>query len=272
MRLAVYQCASSPLDVAGNLRRLEATALRAAEQGADLLVCPEMFLTGYNIGAEAVSRLAEPCDGPSAQVIARIAQAAGVAILYGYPERAGAGLVYNAVQLIDAQGQRLGNYRKTHLYGELDHSLFSRGEALDTALIEWQGWHLGLLICYDVEFPENTRRLALAGADLVLVPTANMLPYDFVATTTVRARAYENQFYLAYGNYCAAEGDITYCGLSSVSSPDGTPLAQAGRDEELLLADLDRRVVEQARQQTPYLQDRRPELYGALTAADRSQR
>lgn len=125
MRVALYQCAPQPLDVAGNLQRLQKIAVEAS--GADLLVLPEMFLSGYNIGVEAVGALAEAQDGPSAQYIANVAQSARIAILYGYPERADDGQIYNAVQLIDSNGQRLCNYRKTHLFGDLDRSMFSAG-------------------------------------------------------------------------------------------------------------------------------------------------
>ncbi|WP_277343792.1 nitrilase-related carbon-nitrogen hydrolase, partial [Pseudomonas viridiflava] len=125
-------------------------------QGAQLLVCPEMFLTGYNIGAAAVQRLAQPADGAAARQIAGIARHTGVAIAYGYPERGEDGRLYNAAQLIDAHGNRLGNYRKTHLFGDADRAMFSAGEQAP-ALFEFNGWKLGLLICYDLEFPENAR-------------------------------------------------------------------------------------------------------------------
>ncbi len=261
MRVALYQCPPLPLDVAGNLTRLRQLAHEAA--GADVLVLPEMFLTGYNIGAEASGALAEAQNGESAQTIADIAQSAGLAILYGYPERAEDGQVYNAVQLIDAHGTRLCNYRKTHLFGDLDHSMFSAGDD-DFPLVELNGWKLGFLICYDLEFPENTRRLALAGAELILVPTANMVPFDFVADVTVRARAFENQCFVAYANYCGHEGDIHYCGQSSIAAPDGQRIAQAGLDETLIVGTLERQAILDARAANHYLQDRRPELYGAL--------
>ena len=261
MRVALYQCPPLPLDVSGNLKRLHQVAQEAA--GADVLVLPEMFLSGYNIGVEAAGALAEAQGGDSAQAIAEIARNAGLAIVYGYPERAEDGQVYNAVQLIDAQGQRLCNYRKTHLFGDLDRSMFSAGGD-DFPLVELNGWKLGLLICYDLEFPENTRRLALAGAELILVPTANMVPFDFVADVTVRARAFENQCYVAYANYCGHEGEIQYCGQSSIAAPDGQRVAQAGLDEALIVAALDRQSILAARTANHYLQDRRPELYGAL--------
>lgn len=263
MRVALYQCPPLPLDVAGNLKRLHSVAHEASD--ADVLVLPEMFLTGYNIGVEAVGALAEAQDGPSAQTIAELAQNAGLAILYGYPERAEDGQIYNAVQLIDANGQRLCNYRKTHLFGDLDHSMFSAGGD-EFPIVELNGWKLGFLICYDLEFPENTRRLALAGAELIVVPTANMEPYEFIATVTVRSRAFENQCYVAYANYCGHEGDIRYCGLSSIAAPDGTQIALAEQDESLISATLEHQHMTAAKAGNNYLADRRPELYRALNA------
>ncbi|MCD5995289.1 carbon-nitrogen hydrolase family protein [Pseudomonas sp. CDFA 602] len=264
MRVALYQCPPLPLNISANLTRLEQQARAAAGQGAQLLVCPEMFLTGYNIGAQAVDELAQPCDGDAATRIADIAQANRIAILYGYPERGADQQVYNSVQLIDAQGERLCNYRKTHLFGTLDNSLFSAGEDA-FPVVELNGWRLGLLICYDVEFPENTRRLALAGAELILVPTANMAPYDFVCEVTVRARAFENHCYVVYANYCGSEGDIRYCGLSSICAPDGSRPALAGDEETLLFSTLDKSLYEQATSVNNYLTDRRPGLYSHLS-------
>ncbi|MEE4948679.1 carbon-nitrogen hydrolase family protein [Pseudomonas alliivorans] len=260
MRVALYQCEPMPLDVSGNLTRLEHQAQAAAAQGAQLLVCPEMFLTGYNIGARACAELAQAQDGPAAQRIAEIARQYAIAILYGYPERSVEQRVYNAVQLIDSRGERSSNYRKTHLFSELDKSMFSAGEDL-CPVVELNGWRLGMLICYDVEFPENTRRLALAGAELILVPTANMAPFDFVCDVTVRARAFENHCYVVYANYCGSEGEIRYCGLSSVCAPDGSRPALAAQDERLLIADLDRVQLAQARTVNDYFKDRRPDVY-----------
>lgn len=220
-------------------------------------------MTGYNIGAEAVGTLAEVYNGEWAQQISRIAKSASLAILYGYPERTADGQIFNAVQLIDANGERLCNYRKTHLFGDLDRSMFSPGEG-DFPLVELNGWKLGFLICYDLEFPENARRLALDGAELILVPTANMIPFDFIADVSVRARAFENQCYVAYANYCGHEGDIHYCGQSSIAAPDGSRIAQAGLDEALIVGELDRQLMVDSRAANRYLSDRRPELYGAL--------
>lgn len=262
MRIALYQGSPQPLDVPGNLERLQHQAQLAAARGAELLVCPEMFLSGYNIGSEAVARLAEAEDGPSAMRVVEIAQANRLAIVYGYPEQADDGRVYNSVQLIDGHGRSLANYRKTHLFGGLDRAMFSSG-GNHFPVVELNGWKVGMLICYDIEFPENARRLARDGAELILVPTANMEPYDFICQVTVRSRAHENQCYLVYANYCGAEGEIRYCGQSSIVGPDGSILAMAGRDDAMLSADLDLQRVHEGRASTPYLQDLRAELHDA---------
>lgn len=264
MRIALFQCASLPLDVTGNLARLSHQAHAAAARGASILLCPEMFLTGYNIGADAVTRLAQPKDGSAAQDVADVARRSGIAIVYGYPELADDGRIFNSVQMISAQGRALANYRKTHLFGDLDKRMFSASSD-HSPLIEFNGWRLGFLICYDIEFPENSRQLALAGADLIMVPTANMRPYDFIAQVTVRARAQENQCFVAYANYCATEGQIHYCGQSSVAGPDGSVLGLASDSrEELIVVELDPALIATSRTHTPYLRDRRPELYGDL--------
>lgn len=260
--LALMQCAPLPAlpalqadAVATNLARLRHYAHNAQAQGAHLLLLPEMFLSGYAIGPEAVQHLARPAQGEYFQAVAAIAQAHQLAIVYGYPERAEGGAVYNAAQWVSPAGQALLNYRKTHLYGALDRAQFSPAP-IDTrasALLDWHGWRCGLLICYDVEFPENARRLALAGADLLLVPTANMNRYDFVPTTLVPTRAFENQTLVAYANYCGHEGPTHYGGLSSIVNALGQPLAHAGRSEELLIAQLEPQALEFARIEQTHL-------------------
>jgi predicted amidohydrolase len=262
MRIALFQGPAQPADVGANLAVLAATARAAADGGARLLVVPEMFLTGYNIGPDAVRRLAEPADGPAAQQVARIARETGTAVLYGYPELAG-GAVYNAAQLVERDGRRLTNYRKTHLFGELDTSAFSPGDG-GFVTVQVDELRVGVLICYDVEFPEAVRALALAGADLVAVPTALMAPYDVVAQTVVPSRAFENQVFLAYANHSGQERELAYTGLSCVIGSDGAELARAGRGEQLIFADLDPERQTVSRAETTYLRDRRPELYGAL--------
>lgn len=260
MRLALCQCAPGRDDLDGNLARLRVAAGQAAAQKADLLVFPEMYASGYNIGAARAAELAQESGAGIAGKVAEAAREFGLGILYGYPERNPAGKPYNSVQLIDRQGRRRANYRKTHLYGALDQSQFSPSDE-PSAVFELEGWKIGLLICFDVEFPETVRRLAREGADLVLVPTANMHPYEFVASTLVPSRAYENQVFLAYANYEGTEGGLQYVGSSSVVAPDGRSIAQGVPSTQLLVADLDRAELDRVRGDFSYLDLRRPALY-----------
>jgi len=263
MRIAIFQGPEQAKTPAEAIDLLALHAADAAGRGARLLICPEMFLTGYNIGPRAARDLAEAADGASAQAIMRIARKTGIAILYGYPERGADDRIYNAVQLVDRTGRTIASYRKTHLFGEIDRSAFSAGTTLPE-IVTLDGLKIGILICYDVEFPENVRTLALKGADLIVVPTALMQPFDIVAETIVPARAYENQVFLAYADRCGREGELDYCGLSCVIAPDGSDLARAGRDEALIVADLDTGRLALSRKLNTHLADRRPDLYGAL--------
>ena len=260
LTLALWQCEPLPLDVTANLRRLDKAAAQAAQLGADLLVCAEMFLTGYAIGADQVAALACLPDSPHLRTAAEIARTHQVALLFGYPERGADGALYNAALWINAQGERVWNYRKTHLYGGLDRRQFSAGaianpQAATQALPILKGWQVGVLICYDVEFPENTRRLAAAGADVIVVPTANMRDYDFVPTTLVPVRAFENQCFVAYANYTGADAEFQYGGLSCVAAPDGAQCGQLARLPEMLVVTLHASHLRTARQQQTHLQD-----------------
>ncbi|MEZ7004111.1 carbon-nitrogen hydrolase family protein [Streptomyces sp. SCSIO 75703] len=261
MRTALFQSSGRPGSVAGNLDALDEAAGRAAAAGAGLLLTSELFLTGYAVG-DGLTRLAEPADGPSADAVARTAARHGLAIAYGYPERDG-DRVLNSVQLVRADGTRLANYRKTHLFGPLEHEHFTPGDR-PVVQAELNGLTVGLLICYDVEFPENVRAHALAGTDLLLVPTALMHPFPFVAESLVPTRAFENQLYVAYANRAGHEGDFEFLGLSALAGPDGTCRARAGRAEELIVGDVDPALLAASRAANPYLRDRRPGLYAAL--------
>ncbi|MEU2249073.1 carbon-nitrogen hydrolase family protein [Streptomyces sp. NPDC019224] len=261
LRTALLQSSGRPGSAAGSVELLADAARRAAATGARLLVCPELYLTGYAIGDD-VPRLAETADGPAARAVAEIAVRHRIAVHYGYPERDGDTL-YNSAQLIGPDGTALARYRKTHLFGDFEQRWFTPGDQ-PVVQAELDGLRIGLLTCYDVEFPENVRAHALAGTDLLLVPTALMHPFSFVAESVVPVRAFENQLYIAYVNRTGPEGPFDFTGLSCLAGPDGTVRARAGRGEELVTADVDPALLADSRAANPYLRDRRPGLYGSL--------
>ncbi|CAM5569476.1 Carbon-nitrogen hydrolase OS=Streptomyces alboniger OX=132473 GN=CP975_05405 PE=3 SV=1 [Streptomyces alboniger] len=262
LRTALLQSSGRPGSVDENLAELEEAAERAAAAGAGLLMAPELFLTGYAIGGD-VARLAEPADGASATAIAATAARHGVGVVYGYPERDGES-VYNSAQLIGPDGTRLANYRKTHLFGRFERDAFTPGDK-SVVQADLGGVRVGLMICYDVEFPENVRAHALAGTDLLVVPTAQMHPFQFVAESVVPVRAFENQMYVAYVNRVGPEGEFEFVGLSTLAGPDGVARARACRATELVVGDVDPAFLSASRAANPYLSDRRPGLYTSLT-------
>lgn len=261
LRTALLQSSGQLGSVAENLAALDEAAGRAAAAGAGLLIAPELYLTGYAIGDD-IARLAEPVDGESAKAVAGIAARHEVGVAYGYPERDG-DVVYNSVQLVGPDGARLANYRKTHLFGGFERDAFTPGEQT-VVQAELGGVRVGLMICYDVEFPENVRAHALAGTDLLVVPTAQMHPFQFVAESVVPVRAFENQMYVAYVNRVGPEGEFEFVGLSTLAGPDGVARARAGRGEELVFGDVDPEFLSASRATNPYLRDRRPGLYASL--------
>jgi predicted amidohydrolase len=253
-RVAAWQCVPGPLDVAGNLRRLDAICASAAAQRVEVLVTPEMFISGYAITRPEVVRLAEDAGGPTEAAVAEIARRYGLAIVYGYPERAPGG-AYNAATMIGPDGVVRGRHRKVQLFGDVDRGQFVANPGRP-ATFDFDGTRVGMLICYDVEFPESVRHLAVNGATTVLVPTANMVGCEEVQDILVRARACENNCGLVYANYCGADDGFEYNGLSMICGPRGEVLAQAGvQAEELVIADLPGKST------GTYLADRRGDLY-----------
>jgi 5-aminopentanamidase len=263
MKLALWQTEGHPTNVAANLEALENTARTAAASGAALLVCPECWLCGYNIGQDTKA-LAEDRNGPSAQRIAAIATRNHLAIAYGYAERDPAtGSIYNSAQVIGPDARPLAHYRKTHLFGPAEHAVYSAGGRLE-APFRFGDFSIGLLICYDVEFPEAARSLALMGAEVILVPTALSHEYAAVADLLVPARSVENQVFIAYCNHAGVENGLRYLGHSRLTSVDGTVLAAADDREALLIGEISTSVREAAAKLFPYRADRRPDLYGRL--------
>lgn len=255
-RVAAWQCEPGPRDVTGNLRRLDSACASAVARGAGVLVTPEMFTSGYALTPPELLDLAEEAGGPTETAVAEIARRHRLAIAYGHPSPAPGGRVYNAATLVGPDGVVRGRHRKVHLFGDLDRDLFAPSPE-PPAAFDFDGDRAGMLICYDVEFPEAVRRLAVGGARTVLVPTANMKGYEVVQQFLVRAQACENGCAIVYANYCGADEKFTYGGLSVICGPAGEVLAQAGASGgELIVAELPGESA------ATYLLDRRADLYG----------
>ena len=262
MRLSIVgmQTAGTMGDVAANLLELRVAARAAKSGGGDLLITPELFLTGYNIGKE----MFELAKQELLQMVQQVAREEGIAMIVGLPEHED-GRFYNSAMFLDEFGAVLGRYRKTHLFGSLDRNSFARGEQL-VSTVDYRGVRLAILICYDIEFPETVRAAALSGAHAVIVPTAQMTPYEFIADQVIRVRAWENQIYIAYLNHDGAEAHLTYVGRSSIVDPSAQVLDSIIHGTGLLTAVVDTDIVHEARLRNPYLHDRRPDLYDLSVA------
>ncbi|MGV8936519.1 MAG: carbon-nitrogen hydrolase family protein [Allorhizobium sp.] len=259
MRVALLQMQPVAGDVDDNMEKIGKAAAAASAIRATVLVAPELATTGYALGP-LFKAVAEARDGLIVTALKALSVRHGVSICAGFPERDG-NVIYNSAVLVRPDG-RCEFYRKAHLYGDAEREAFSPGTA-SPQVFDLDGIRTAMMICYDVEFPEYVRTLALAGAELILVPTAQPGEAIFrrVADLMVPVRALENGIFIVYADLCGKEGPVDYCGRSVIVGPDGDDIARAGSGETLLVADLDPSEYELVRAQNPYLAERRPELY-----------
>ena len=236
VKLALWQCYPTDGRIEEALAAIEAQVVAASAAGAHLLVAPELYLPGYD-RPDLHAVLSQPLDGEWMTRLGEVARRAGCGICLGWAERDG-DQVYNAATLIGPDGQVRIHYRKVQLFGDMEAKSFTRGTTL-APVTEIGDRRVGLLVCYDIEFPGHAAALAAAGADLILVPTANPAGFEHVQRVLVPARAHENDSVVVYANYVGSEGAVTFGGLSLAAGPDGLPLAVAGAlGEALLVVDL----------------------------------
>ncbi|WP_375258075.1 carbon-nitrogen hydrolase family protein [Citreimonas sp.] len=252
MKLAVWQGAGVPDDLDITVAEVARVAEMAAGQGADLLVFPEGFLTGYHIPGLTAGDL--PGVEDALAEIGRIAARTRLTLVMGTHLDAPEGL-RNAAVVFSADGAELGRYHKRALFGGWEQATFRPGAG--TLRFDCGGLRVGVAICYDVEFPELIRAEAQAGCDLVVVPTALMAPHDRIARQVVPVRAMENQIFVAYANRSGHEPGLDFVGLSCICGPEGEILTRAGEGAELLLAKIDRATITRARAEACYVDDLR---------------
>lgn len=272
MKIAAVQMDVVLSDVAGNIQRMTERLRETAGAGARLTVFPECSATGYCFGsAEESARFAEPIPGATTAAMVAACRAVRAYAVFGMIEADGKRL-FNAAVLVGPDGV-VGSYRKVHLpYLGLD--MFTTPGDRPFAVHEVEGVRIGLNICYDSAFPESSRCLAILGADLIVLPTNWPPGAECTACSAIPTRAMENAVYYAAVNRVGEERGFRFIGLSSICAPDGSPLAVTSTTgPEVLYADID---VERSRRkriirvpdkhEIDRLADRRPEMYGALTA------
>ena len=257
INIAVFQNDSILTNKPAQMDALSNAARQASENSIDVLLCPELFMTGYYI-KDQVKLLAESIDGPFISQACQLAAAHNIMLVFGYPEKAGDN-VYNAAVVINSNGEIIANFRKLHLPGEFENSSFKAGDSYTS--FDINGIKTSLLICYDSEYPEAVRKLALDDTQLLLVPTALSSPYPIVANKVIPSRAFENGIFIAYADFCGEDNDLAYAGLSCIVDPHGNDLARAGDKEEIIYAQINSDEIAKAQSALPYLRQRRPDLY-----------
>jgi predicted amidohydrolase len=272
MRIAGVQMDVVLEDVAGNVRRMAEKLRETSAAGAKLTIFPECSVTGYCFtSADEARKFAEPIPGASTRAIQAACREASAYAVIGMIEADGPRM-FNAAVLIGPDGV-VGSYRKVHLpYLGLD--MFTTPGDRPFAVHEIDGVRVGLNICYDSSFPEAARCLAILGADLIALPTNWPPGAECLACSGISTRAMENAIYYAAVNRVGEERGFRFIGRSSICGPDGSQLAATtGSDAEILYADIDvarsrrKRIVRVPdKHEIDRLADRRPEMYGPLTA------
>lgn len=252
MILAALQMEVVTGAVKANLAIIESVAIEAAGKGARILVLPEVALTGYGAG-DMILLSAETADSAALGLLGELARRLDLALALRFAERDGKE-VYNSAVFLSPDGWRV-LHRKRFLYGAYEHALFTPGGDLSQPF-RFDGTVVGLRVCFDVEFPESVRALALRGASLVLVPTA--LPRgqasSFIATKMVPTRAFENSLTIVYADHAGADERFAYAGRSEIAFADGTEGARAGPEgAELLIAVDDPVRILNTRSENDYL-------------------
>jgi len=263
-----------------NVERMCRLLERAAAGGAHIVGFPELSLTPYFClkNHRDYEQFFEPIDSPQVRKVLDVARRLGVALVFPWGERDGISY-YNAALVTDAQGNIVGRYRKVHIPGAFplpdqgalvyEKLYFTPGDVgypvMDIGIAR-----VGVQICYDRNFPEGYRILALRGAEIVYTPTALMSVSQVWNSSTwelvLRARGYENGLFIVCVNKAGHEWGLDYVGDSLVVSPlDGSVIARSETAaDDLLLVSVDLDDIQEARKRLPFMRDRRPETYSSL--------
>jgi predicted amidohydrolase len=244
-----------PGDVDANLVQAREALGRASDRGAQLVVLPEMWSSGF--AGKKLADLAMRTAGIVEELL-EVSRRRGLVIVGSMPEPHN-DRVYNTIHLMD-NGRLTGVYRKIHLFSLLgEDRVFSAGD--DVLLAETSVGKIGVVICYDLRFPELSRRLAIEGAQILCIPAQWPNPRSEHWRTLLLARAIENQCFVVASNTCGVVGKLDFFGMSMIIGPRGEVLAEAGDRQGEITAPLDMRDMDDWRSQIPCFRDRRPELY-----------
>lgn len=224
----------------------------AGNCGSDVIIFPELWSSGYQLSE--LHRLAEPEDGPILKWLCEEARKNHMYIVTGSLPEASMDGIYNTSYLIDASGAIRGKYRKIHLFPLMgEEGYFKSGETPALLKMERGGRTVkaGLMICYDLRFPELARTLALRGAELLFIPAEFPHPRKDHWRVLLMARAIENQLFVVAANRVGSDGRNEFFGSSMIIDPWGRVVAEGGEDEGLITADIDLGLIDEVRERIP---------------------
>jgi len=269
--VSAVQMPTKWLDLKENIDYIKSSIVKAKnENNADLIVFPELSNTGYikerdkKFGRQFI-KYAEKIPGPSTEELGKQAKKYGVYLVVGLAEQHPEipGMLYNTAVLISPKGELVGVHHKMHIPGEEKH-YFMPGSTCDSYKTDIG--NIGMSICYDGQFPEFTRSLALKGAEILCMiwnmPSFSNPPELLEHITATRAA--ENRMFAVSCNCIGVQGKIDFFGHSVISDPVGNFLATAGTKETIISATLKEEVLLEERIQQPVFRDRRPDMYSYL--------
>src|SRR5215813_14060979 len=262
MKVAVAQISCSLGDSEANRSKVRDFSRRAKEASAELIVFPEMTDTGYSM--PVIQKHANHWKTGFVVSLKEIANELSMAIVSGVSERDGS-LIYNSQVLVDAKGNIVAKYRKTHLYAVApvqEQTCFAPGDTFASSALG--DLRFGFSICYDLRFPEMFRKLVSEqNVGAFLISSAWPFPRDEHFRVLAKARAIENQSYVIASNRVGKDDDLWFCGSSAIIDPRGVVIAAASADrEELIHADLSQELVRSVRRRVKSLAHRRQDVYG----------
>lgn len=228
--------------------------IKSLPEDVKVVALPEMWSTGYSW--RKLGKLAERT--PEILKELKNVSRKGLVIIGSLPETDETG-VYNTAYVIDS-GEVLDKYRKIHLFTPMKEDLFLKA-GNGPLLSNTSAGSIGVLICYDIRFPELARRLTLEGAEILVVPAEWPHPRLDHWRTILKARAIENQLFIIASNRCGKQGMVRFCGNSMIINPWGEVISEAGEREETIIAEVDLGLVAKYRKDMPALKDRRQEVY-----------
>jgi len=261
IKVALGQFTSKIGDISYNVAKAEKFIYQAADNGADIICLPELFATGYNLNilSDSIISLSKENYEFIYKRMSKAAKDNYINLIAPFANLDENNNLYNSAFFFNRNGELLETYNKTHSFG-LEKNYFTEGKSLK--VFDTDIGKVGILICYDVGFPETARTLCLKGAQMIFIPSAWRIQDENAWNLNIPSRALENSLYTFGINRSGHEGDLHLFGRSKACAPSGEVILQMDYDsDEAAVCEIDLDNIEEIRNRNGYLRDRKTELY-----------